>query len=147
MEPFQYSLGLIQCSHESRGGIKNKNLYRYCWGKTVHSYCKVGQKWLMGIIEKAKHYQPHGWRGTEKKQSLASIAERGMLVGMVEMRGSPPWGMVLLMTLKSYSSVHLPELFFCSEHRGVPWTVGRTNMMKMKLDCSFINCECFKFLP
>ena len=65
----------------------------------------------MGVIENAKHLQFQGWKGMEKKQSFMSIDNRGTLVGMAEIWGSPLCGepqthMVLLIALKPYNSLH-----------------------------------------
>ena len=54
-------------------------------GRTVHSYHEAGPELLMGVIENAKHLQFQGWKGMEKKQSVMSIANRGLLAGMAEM--------------------------------------------------------------
>ena len=85
--------------------------------RTVHSYREAGPELLMDGTENTKCSQSQGWKGMEKKQSFMSIANRGTLVGMAEIWGSPLCGepqtlMVLLIALRSCNNLCPSELFF-----------------------------------
>lgn len=69
----------------------------------------------MGSTQNAKYSQFHRWAGMGKKTYM-SIANTGtLLIGMVEIRGSPflvkpQTCKVLLIALKSCNRLHPPEL-------------------------------------